>query len=140
MEYEEYLKEDGYRKVTLSVNGKEPMEKWILRTTQPLKDNCVVFKCEGDEEIFGLIEDGDLPTPDFYDFVDDEEMEYTSEEFNRILKEKEDPNFRWNLHNFRKYCRKAGIDSSQHNYWKFIDFQFTNLHSKFFVVINKNLK
>ena len=86
-EWEVKLEADGYRKVTLSVKGKEPMEKWILRTTQPLKDNCVVFKCEGDEEIFGLIEDEDLPTFEFYLFENDEEVEYTSEELERWVQD-----------------------------------------------------
>ena len=120
-EYQKHLTQDGYRKVTLTFCDKAPMEKWILRTTQPLKDNCVVFKCEGEEEIFGLIEDEDVPTMDFYDFANDEEVAYTSEELNRILKEKKDPNFLWNLHTFRKHCRKTGMDDSQRYYWKWIE-------------------
>ena len=121
IEYQDHLTEDGYRKVTLSFDGKEPMEKWILRTTQPLKDNCVVFKCEGEEEIFGLIEDEEIPAMDFYDYANDEEVEYTSEEMDRILTTKSDPNFRLNLHTFRKHCRKTGMDDSQRYYWKWIE-------------------
>ena len=120
IEYQEHLKEDGYRRVTLSFADKEPVEKWILRTTQPLKDNCVVFKCEGEKEIFGLIEDEDIPTIDFY-YREDEEIEYTSEEMFRDGKEKEDPNFLWNLHTFRKHCRETRMDDSCRNYWKWMD-------------------
>jgi len=120
IEYHNHLTEDGYRKVTLSFDGKEPMEKWILRTNQPLKDNYVVFKCEGEKEIFGLIEDEDIPIMDFY-FREDEEIEYTSEEFDRSLKERNDPNFLWNLHTFRKHCRETGKEDTNRYYWKWIE-------------------
>ena len=55
-EWEAKLMADGYRKVTLSVYGKEPITKWILRTQNtddlpldagiPLKDNYILFNCD----------------------------------------------------------------------------------------------
>ena len=60
--YENKLIADGFRKVSLSVNGEEPMTKWILRSDVPLKDNYVLCCFDGDSEVFELIEDEDLPT------------------------------------------------------------------------------
>jgi hypothetical protein len=79
-----------------------------------------VFKCKGEKEIFGLIEDEEIPTMDFY-FREDEEEEYTAEEYTRIHKEKEDPNFLWNLHEFRKHCRETGKEDTNRYYWKWIE-------------------
>ena len=118
-EWEAKLMADGYRKVTLSVKGKEPMEKWILRSELPLKDNYVVFCFDGASELFELIEDEDLPTFEFYLFENDEGVEYTSEELEQIQKDKDNPNFFIELHRFRTYCRESGTEDSYRNYWKF---------------------
>jgi len=118
-DYKNNLEEDGYRKVSIAYNDKEPIEKWILNTNAPLKDNYFMFKCDGDTEMFALIEEEDLPTPEFY-FREDEDEEYTDEEYATMSKEKEDPYFHWYLHMFRIHCREKGMDDSCRYYTEWI--------------------
>ena len=66
MEYESKLIADGFRQVTLSVNGEDPVTKWILKSDIPLKDNYILFCFDGDSEVFELIEDKDLPTYELF--------------------------------------------------------------------------
>ena len=120
-EWEAKLKEDGYRKVTLSIYGKEPMERWVMRSSVPLKDNYLLFCFDGKSEVFELIEDEDLPTYEFYLFKNDEEVEYTSVELEQIQNAQNDPKHEMNLHRFRTYCRESGMEDYCRNYLKYIE-------------------
>ena len=66
MEYESSLINDGFRKITLSVNDGEPMTRWILRSDVPLKDNYFLFCFDGESEVFEIMEDKDLPTYELF--------------------------------------------------------------------------
>ena len=122
LEYKDHLKEDGYRRVTLAFNGKQPMVKWVLKIPQGIEGNYVLMSYNGETEAFALIEDEDIPTMDFY-FREDENEEYTEEEYARMRKEKDDPNFLWNLHRFRKHCREQEMNDSCRYYTEWLNTQ-----------------
>ena len=63
----------------------------------------------------------DFKPPEQDDDFYNEEVEYTSEEFEKLLKEQADQQA-WlnNLQVFRRYCRSTGTEETYHNYleWK----------------------
>tara|TARA_B100000315_G_C14140384_1_gene391093 strand:- start:94 stop:459 length:366 start_codon:yes stop_codon:yes gene_type:complete len=62
MEYEQKLYADGFRKIEISVNGEACTTIWGLRSDDPLKDDYLELRTNGEVERFEVVAAEYLPT------------------------------------------------------------------------------